>query len=239
MPKHSKRYNEIRAKVDPVEVLEPSEAVAKVKELATAKFDETIELHLRTGVDPRYADQQVRGVVTLPAGTGREVRIVVFAGPEGQELARQAGADHVGGDDLADQIQKGWTDFDVVLATPDMMRVVGKLGRVLGPRGLMPSPKTGTILPAEDLPRVIEETRLGRVEFRVDKTANIHTPIGKASFSEEKLMQNLAALMEAIVSARPSGIKGVYLQKITLTSTMGPGIKIDVGSASAMRADEF
>jgi large subunit ribosomal protein L1 len=239
MPKHSRRYNEIRAQVDPNAVLEPGEAVAKVKELATAKFDETIELHLRTGVDPRYADQQVRGVVTLPAGTGREVRIVVFAGPEGQELARQAGADYVGGDDLADQIQKGWTDFDVVLATPDMMRVVGRLGRVLGPRGLMPSPKTGTILPAEDLPRVIEETRLGRVEFRVDKTANIHTPIGKASFAEDKLMKNLAALMEAIVAAKPSGIKGVYLRKITLTSTMGPGIKMDINSASALRADDF
>lgn len=239
MPKHSRRYNEIRAKVDPSEVLEPNEAVAKVKELATAKFDETIELHLRTGVDPRYADQQVRGVVTLPAGTGRDVRIVVFAGPEGQELARQAGADYVGGDDLADQIQKGWTDFDVVLATPDMMRVVGRLGRVLGPRGLMPSPKTGTILPAEDLPRVIEETRLGRVEFRVDKTANIHTPIGKASFSEDKLMKNLAALMEAIVAARPSGIKGIYLRKITLTSTMGPGIKMDINAASALRSDDF
>ena len=239
MPKRSRRYNEIRAKVDPNAVFEPQEAVSKVKELATAKFDETIELHLRTGVDPRHADQQVRGVVTLPAGTGREVRIVVFAGPEGQELARQAGADYVGGDDLADQIQKGWTDFDVVLATPDMMRIVGRLGRILGPRGLMPSPRSGTILPAEDLPRVIEETRLGRVEFRVDKTANIHTPIGKASFPEDKLMKNLAALMEAIVAARPSGIKGVYLRKITLASTMGPGIKLDVNAASSLRADDF
>ncbi len=239
MPKRSRRYNEIRAKVDPNAVFEPQEAVSKVKELATAKFDETIELHLRTGVDPRHADQQVRGVVTLPAGTGREVRIVVFAGPEGQELARQAGADYVGGDDLADQIQKGWTDFDVVLATPDMMRIVGRLGRILGPRGLMPSPRSGTILPAEDLPRVIEETRLGRVEFRVDKTANIHTPIGKASFPEDKLMKNLAALMEAIVAAKPSGIKGVYLRKITLASTMGPGIKLDVNAASSLRADDF
>lgn len=239
MPKRSRRYNEIRAKVDPNAVFEPQEAVSKVKELATAKFDETIELHLRTGVDPRHADQQVRGVVTLPAGTGREVRIVVFAGPEGQELARQAGADYVGGDDLADQIQKGWTDFDVVLATPDMMRILGRLGRILGPRGLMPSPRSGTILPAEDLPRVIEETRLGRVEFRVDKTANIHTPIGKASFPEDKLMKNLAALMEAIVAAKPSGIKGVYLRKITLASTMGPGIKLDVNAASSLRADDF
>ena len=239
MPKHSKRFNAAREQVDPTVQYAPDEALQKVKELATAKFDETIELHLRTGVDPRYAEQQVRGVVTLPAGTGREVRIVVFANPEGQELARNAGADFVGAEDLAERIQKGWTDFDTVLATPDMMRVVGRLGRVLGPRGLMPSPKTGTILPAEDLPRVIEETRLGRVEFRVDKTANIHAPIGKASFSPDRLMKNFAALMEAIVAARPTAIKGVYLRRITLTSTMGPGVKVDVNAASALKADEY
>mgnify|MGYP005844347285 CR=1 FL=1 len=239
MAKHSKRYTTLRSQVDPTAQLQPIEAVQKVKQMATAKFDETVEVHLRTGVDPRYAEQQVRGVVTLPAGTGREVRILVFAGPDGQDLARNAGADYVGADDLADRIQKGWTDFDVVLATPDMMRVVGRLGRVLGPRGLMPSPKTGTILPAEDLPRVIEETRLGRVEFRVDKTANIHAPIGKASFPPEKIMKNFAALMEAIVAARPAAIKGVYLRKITLTSTMGPGVKVDVNAASALRADDF
>jgi len=239
MPKHSKRYNALRSQVDPNEQYLPEEAIQKVKELANAKFDETVEVHMRTGVDPRYAEQQVRGVVTLPAGTGREVRIVVFAGPDGQELARQAGADYVGGEDLADRIQKGWTDFDVVLATPDMMRILGRLGRVLGPRGLMPSPKTGTILPAEDLPRVIEETRLGRVEFRVDKTANIHAPIGKVSFEPEKLMKNMAALMEAVVAAKPPALKGVYLRRVTVASTMGPGIKVDVGSASALRADDF
>lgn len=239
MPKHSRRYNALRSQVDPTTQHSPQEAITKVKELANAKFDETVEVHLRTGVDPRYAEQQVRGVVTLPAGTGREVRILVFAGPDGQELARQAGADFVGADDLADRIQKGWTDFDVVLATPDMMRVVGKLGRVLGPRGLMPSPKTGTILPAEDLPRVIEETRLGRVEFRVDKTSNIHAPIGKASFTPEKLMKNFAALMEAIVAAKPAAIKGIYLRKVTVTSTMGPGVKVEVSGASSLRADDF
>ncbi len=238
MPKHSKRYNALRSQVDPNEQHSPEEAISKVKELANAKFDETVEVHMRTGVDPRYAEQQVRGVVTLPAGTGRVVRILVFAGPDGQELARQAGADFVGADDLADRIQKGWTDFDVVLATPDMMRVVGRLGRVLGPRGLMPSPKTGTILPAEDLPRVIEETRLGRVEFRVDKTANIHAPIGKASFAPEKLMKNFAALMEAVVASKPAAVKGIYLRKVTLTSTMGPGVKVDVSSASALHADD-
>lgn len=232
MPKHSRRYNALRTQVDPTTSYMPAEAIQKVKELANAKFDETVELHLRTGVDPRYAEQQVRGVVTLPAGTGRQVRILVFAGPDGQELARTAGADFVGGDDLADRITKGWTDFDVVLATPDMMRVVGRLGRVLGPRGLMPSPKTGTILPAEDLPRVIEETRLGRVEFRVDKTSNIHAPIGKASFPAEQLMQNFSALMEAIVAAKPAAVKGIYLKKVTLTSTMGPGVKVDVNAAS-------
>lgn len=239
MAKHSKRFTAARTQVDPTQQYAPDEALRKVKELATAKFDETVEVHLRTGVDPRYAEQQVRGVVTLPAGTGRVVRIVVFAGPDGQELARNAGADFVGAEDLADRIQKGWTDFDVVLATPDMMRVVGRLGRVLGPRGLMPSPKTGTILPAEDLPRVIDETRLGRVEFRVDKTANIHAPIGKASFAPEQLMKNFAAIMEAIVTARPSAIKGIYLRKITVTSTMGPGVKVDVNAASALRADDF
>ena len=232
MPKHSKRYNALRSQVDPNRSYMPTEAIQKIKELANAKFDETVELHLRTGVDPRYAEQQVRGVVTLPAGTGRQVRILVFAGPDGQELARTAGADFVGGDDLAERITKGWTDFDVVLATPDMMRVVGKLGRVLGPRGLMPSPKTGTILPAEDLPRVIDETRLGRVEFRVDKTSNINAPIGKASFSAEKLMQNFSALMEAIVAAKPAAIKGNYLKKVTVTSTMGPGVKVDIAAAS-------
>ena len=239
MAKHSKRFTAARTQVDPTQQYAPDEALRKVKELATAKFDETVEVHLRTGVDPRYAEQQVRGVVTLPAGTGRVVRIVVFAGPDGQELARNAGADFVGAEDLADRIQKGWTDFDVVLATPDMMRVVGRLGRVLGPRGLMPSPKTGTIMPAEDQPRVIAETRLGRVALRVAKTANIHTPIGKASFSPEQLMKNFAAIMEAIVTARPSAIKGIYLRKITLTSTMGPGVKVDVNAASALRADDF
>ncbi|MFN3333064.1 MAG: 50S ribosomal protein L1, partial [Caldilinea sp.] len=188
-------------------------------------------------VDPRYADQQVRGVVTLPNGTGRTVRILVFANPEGQTLAREAGADYVGAEDLADQIMKGWTDFDVVLATPDMMRVVGRLGKVLGPRGLMPSPKTGTIVPAEDLPRVINESRLGRVEFRVDKTSNIHVPIGKVSFPSDKLLQNFAALMEAIVAAKPAALKGNYIHRVTLASTMGPGVKTDVGAATALKAD--
>lgn len=237
MAKHSKRFKAALAKVDRTKFYLPEEAVSLVKECASAKFDETVEVHLRMGVDPRYPDQQVRGVVTLPNGTGRTVRILVFAGPDGQALAREAGADFVGADDLSDQIMKGWTDFDVVLATPDMMRVVGKLGKVLGPRGLMPSPKTGTIVPADDLPRVIRESRLGRVEFRVDKTSNIHVPVGKVSFSREKLLQNFATLMEAIVAAKPSGVKGIYIHRVTLTSSMGPGVRTEVAAASALKAD--
>lgn len=237
MPKHSRRFSEIAEKVERHKEYEPAEAVKIVRNLATAKFDETIELHLNMGVDPRHADQQVRGVVTLPEGTGREVRILVFAGPDGQSIATEAGADFVGADDLAEKVQGGWTDFDIVLATPDMMRVVGKLGRVLGPRGLMPSPKTGTIVNAEDIGRVIQEARLGRVEFRVDKTSNIHAPIGKASFSEEKLLNNLGALMEAIMAAKPSGMKAVYIKRVTLTSTMGPGVKVDTGLASALTSE--
>ena len=165
------------------------------------------------------------------------MRILVFAGPDGQSIARDAGADYVGADDLAEKVQGGWTDFDVVLATPDMMRVVGRLGRVLGPRGLMPSPKTGTIVNAEEIGRVITEARLGRVEFRVDKTSNIHAPIGKASFSEDKLLNNLGALVEAIMAARPTNLKANYLKRVTLTSTMGPGVKLDIGMASALKSE--
>lgn len=235
MAKHSRRFNDVHTKVDRNRAYSPEEAVKLVKETATAKFDETIEVHLRMGVDPRYAEQQVRGVVTLPNGTGRTVRIVVFANPEGQALATEAGADRVGAEDIADEIQKGWTDFDIVLATPDMMRVVGRLGRVLGPRGLMPSPKTGTIVPAEELPRVIREARLGRVEFRVDKTANIHVPIGKASFDQNKLLGNFAALMEALMAAKPAALKGNYIHRITLASTMGPGVKTEIGASSTLQ----
>lgn len=238
MPKHSKRYNTSQGKVDRTQLYSPEEAIKLVKETATAKFNETVEVHLNTGVDPRHADQQVRGVVTLPHGTGRDVRILVFAGPDGQELARNAGADFVGSEDLAQRIQEGWTDFDVVLATPDMMRIVGRLGRVLGPRGLMPSPKAGTIVPAEDLPRIIRETRLGRVEFRVDKTSNIHAPIGKAGFDQEKLLGNFSAFMEAVTAAKPTAMKGIYLKKVTLTSTMGPGIKVDTNAAASLRSEE-
>lgn len=237
MSKHSKRFDDIASKVDRTKEYSAEDAVQLVKELATAKFDETIELHVRMGVDPRHADQQVRGVVTLPEGTGRVVRILVFANPEGQAIAQEAGADYVGAEELATQIQSGWTDFDLVLATPDMMRVVGRLGRVLGPRGLMPSPKAGTIVQADDLPRVIQEARLGRVEFRVDKTSNVHVLIGKASFEKESLLKNFEAIMEAIMAAKPSSIKGIYLRRVTVTSTMGPGIKVDTSEASGSRAE--
>ncbi len=237
MAKHGKRYNTVRSKIDRSRTYAPDEAMNLVRELATANFDETIEVHINTGVDPRHADQQVRGVVTLPHGTGRQVRILVFAGPDGASLAEEAGADYVGGEDLAKKIQEGWLDFDVVLATPDMMRVVGKLGRILGPRGLMPSPKAGTIVQPDDLPRVIDETRKGRVEFRVDKTANIHVPIGKASFEPEKLLENLAALMEAIMAAKPSGIKGAYIKRVTVAPTMGPGVRIDPLAASSLKTE--
>ena len=238
MPKHSKRFTEIANKIDRTKEYSVDDAVQLVKELSNAKFDETVELHLRMGVDPRHADQQVRGVVTLPAGTGREVRILVFANPEGQTVAREAGAEYVGAEDLANQIQGGWTDFDLVLATPDMMRVVGRLGRILGPRGLMPSPKAGTIVQADDLPRVIQEARLGRVEFRVDKTANIHVAIGKASFEMDNLKKNCNAIMEAIMAAKPTTIKGIYLRRVTMASTMGPGVKVDVNEASGISAPQ-
>jgi large subunit ribosomal protein L1 len=209
--------------------------VELVRKTAYASFDSTIELHLRLGVDPRHADQQVRGVVLLPQGTGKEVRILVFAEGEAHKWAEEAGADFVGSDDLVEKIREGWLDFDVVIATPPMMRKVGPLGRILGPRGLMPNPKAGTIVKDEDLSRVIEETRQGRVEFRVDRTSNLHVPIGKASFESERLMENLSAVMDTVMRARPPAAKGSYVRKAVLTSTMGPGIKVDPAQISALR----
>ncbi len=235
MGKRGKKYQEAAKLIEPGRVYSPQEALDLVKKTHYAKFDATVEVHLRTGLDPRHADQQVRGVVLLPKGTGKVVRILVFAEGEADRSAREAGADHVGADDLIDQIQKGWLDFDIAMSTPSMMRKVGKLGRVLGPRGLMPSPKSGTIVNDEDLPRVIEEARQGRVEFRVDKTANIHVPLGKVSFPAEALVENMAAVMEAIVKARPAAAKGSYIKKVGVCSTMGPGVKVDVNAATAMK----
>jgi large subunit ribosomal protein L1 len=238
MAKHGKKYLAALAKIEEDHWYTPEEAVALAKGTAFTKFDSTVEVHMRLGVDPRHADQQVRDVVVLPHGLGKTVRVLVFAQSEGATLAREAGADFIGDDETINKIQGGWTDFDVSIATPDMMGKVGRLGRVLGPRGLMPNPKAGTVVPAEDLPRVIEEAKAGRVEFRVDKTANVHVPIGKASFSEKQLYDNLAALMEAIKKARPATLKGIYIKRITLTTTMGPGIKIDPNQAQSMLATE-
>ncbi len=235
MAKHGKKYLEAAAKVDRSQNYSPEQAIKLAKETNIASFDSTVEIHIRLGVDPRHADQQVRDVVVLPHGLGKTVRVLVFAQGEGATLARQAGADHVADDDaFLAKIQGGWTDFDVAIATPDMMGKVGRLGRVLGPRGLMPNPKAGTVVPAEDIPRVIEESKAGRVEFRVDKTANLHVPIGKVSFEENKLYENLAALMEAIRKARPATTKGTFIRRVTLTTTMGPGIRVDPSMSQAM-----
>jgi large subunit ribosomal protein L1 len=238
MPKHGKKYREANEKIDRQKQFEPVEALALAKETSYTKFNSTVEVHIRLGVDPRHADQQVRDVVVLPHGLGKSVKVLVFAQGEGATLAREAGADYVADDDeIVNRIQGGWTDFDVTIATPDMMGKVGRLGRILGPRGLMPNPKAGTVVPAEDLPRVIEESKAGRVEFRVDKTANLHVPIGKVSFDVKQLRDNMASLMDAVKKARPAASKGAYIRKITLTTTMGPGIRVDPTQAQAMELD--
>jgi len=236
MAKHGRKYLEKAKLVDRTRAYSPQEAIELAKQTSFTNFDATVEAHLRLGVDPRHADQQVRGVVLLPHGTGKQVRILVFAEGEAEKIAREAGADYVGGDELIKKIQDGWLDFDVAIAIPQMMGKVGRLGKILGPRGLMPNPKAGTIVRAEDLPRIIQEARLGRVEFRVDKTANIHVPIGKVSFPSEQLLENLATLVEAVVKAKPSGAKGQYIKNITLSTTMGPGIKLDLPRTLALKA---
>lgn len=239
MAKHGKKYLAAAAKIDRERSYPPDEAIELAKETSITKFDSTVEVHMRLGVDPRHADQQVRDVVVLPYGLGKSVRVLVFAQGEGAALARQAGADVVADDDeVLQKIQDGWTEFDVAIATPDVMGKVGRLGRILGPRGLMPNPKAGTVVPAEDIPRVVEETKAGRVEFRIDKTANLHVPIGKSSFEAKKLYDNLAALMEAVRKARPPAAKGTYIRRVTITTTMGPGIKIDPIQAQAMEVGD-
>ena len=239
MAKHGKKYLAALAKVDIDKNYSPLEAVALVKETSYAKFDATVEAHLRMGLDPRQADQQIRDVVVLPNGLGKTVRVMVFAQGDGATKAREGGADFVADtDEMINKIAAGWTDFDVAISTPEMMGKVGRLGRVLGPRGLMPNPKAGTVVPAEDLPRVINEAKAGRVEFRLDKTANLHVPIGKVSFDLQKLYENFAALMDAIKKAKPSAAKGSYIRKITITSTMGPGIKVDSNLAQSMEMSE-
>ncbi len=224
--KKGKKYTEAAKLIDRTMAYDPAEAVALVKKAATAKFDETVEAHIRTGCDGRHAEQQIRGAVVLPHGTGKTVRVLVFAKGDKANEAEAAGADYVGGEELIPKIQNdGWFEFDVVVATPDMMGVVGRLGRVLGPKGLMPNPKAGTV--TMDVTKAINEIKAGKIEYRLDKTNIVHVPVGKVSFTEEQLADNFQAIMDAIVKAKPSSLKGTYLKNITLASTMGPGVKVN------------
>ena len=236
MAKHGKKYTDAAKLVDRMKYYGPTEAVDLLKKVAYEKFNGTVEVHFRLGVDPRHADQQVRSTVLLPAGLGKTVRILVFAEGDGARLAEQAGADYVGLDDMITKIQGGWLDFDMAIATPQVMGKVGRLGRVLGTRGLMPNPKAGTIVQPDDLPRAIREARQGRVEFKVDKTGNLHVPLGKVNFTPEQILENLTALMDAVNRAKPTGAKGIYIKRVTLTSTMAPGIRLDTLQASALKS---
>lgn len=239
MAKHGKKYEAALAKVDLNKEYSPRDAVALAKETSITKFDSTVEVHMRTALDPRQADQQVRDVVVLPHGLGKTVRVLVFAQGEGAAAARSAGADLVADDDeTMKKIEGGMLDFDVAIATPDAMGRVGRLGRILGPRGLMPNPKAGTVVSADNIARAIKEAKAGRVEFRLDKTANIHVSVGKVSFNADQLYENFAALMEAVHKARPAGAKGEYIRRITLTTTMGPGIKVDPGATYKFEGSE-
>jgi large subunit ribosomal protein L1 len=234
MPKHGKKYQEALKLLEHGKNYPPEEAISLAKKTASAKFDETVELHLRTGLDPRHADQQIRGTALLPHGLGKTVRVLVFAEGDGARNAESAGADFVGSDDLIKRIEEGWTDFDVALAARDLMTKVSRLGRVLGPRGLMPNPRTGTVLDPEDLGKAVNEARQGRVEFRLDRTALIHVPIGKVSFEEDKLLENMATVINAIVQEKPSGAKGQYIRGVSIATTMGPGIHLELTPTLAM-----
>ncbi len=234
MPKYGKKYAEALAKIDRDKRYDPEEALQLVKDTSFTKFDSTVELHVRLGVDPRHAEQQVRENVLLPHGLGKSVRVLAFAESDDARTAMEAGADFVADDETVAKIQGGWLDFDATVATPEMMGKVGRLGKILGPRGLMPNPKAGTVVPGNDLPRVINELKAGRVEFRVDRTANLHVPLGKVSFETKKLYENMATVMEAIQKARPASAKGTYIRKVILTSTMGPGINVDAYAAENM-----
>ncbi len=231
MGRHGKRYLTASKQRDPRTAYAPEEAVRILKATASAKFNETIEAHVRLGVDPKQADQQVRGTVVLPHGTGKSVRVLVFAKGEKAREAEAAGADYVGAEDLVEKIQGGWMDFDVAAASPDVMNLVGRLGRLLGPRGLMPNPKAGTV--TMDLTRAVREIKAGKIEFRLDKAAIIHVPLGKASFTEAQLLENLMTLVDAIIRAKPAAAKGQYVRSLAIASTMGPGIRIDPSKASA------
>lgn len=234
--KRGKKYQEAIKLVDRRKLYSPQEAISLAKEASFANFDESVELHFRLGVDPRHADQQVRGVTQLPHGLGKKLKVLVFTQGEGEKVAQEAGADYVGADELVKRIEDGWLDFNVALATPDMMPKIGKLGKILGRRGLMPNPKSGTLAKVEDLPRVISEAQQGRIEFKLDRTGLLHFPIGKLSFSEGKLLENLTAAIEAVVGAKPSGAKGEFIKGITLATSMGPGIKLNVKRTLALKA---
>lgn len=235
MPKKGKKYVEAASKVDKAKYYHPDEALKLAKEIHPAKFDETVEVHIKTGLDPRHAEQQIRGSTVLPHGLGKVQRVVVFTEGESVRAAQDAGADHVGSDDLVKRIEGGWTDFDVAIATREMMGKVGRLGRVLGPRGLMPNPRSGTVVAAEDVAKAVQDAKQGRVEFRIDRLANIHAPIGKVSFEDDKLKDNMATFIEAINAAKPKESKGQYIRSVTLTTTMGPGIHLDLGPTLGMK----
>jgi large subunit ribosomal protein L1 len=236
MPKRGKNYARVAQLVDTTKAYPPAEAIALAKEARFAKFDETVEVHFRTGLDPRHADQQVRSTTVLPHGLGKAVRVLVFAEGDAAREATAAGADFVGSDDLINRIQnEGWTDFDVAIAQRELMGKVGRLGRVLGPRGLMPNPRSGTVVDGEDIAKAVQEAKAGRVEFRLDRTALLHVPIGKISFSNEALLENLATLIQAVNNAKPSGAKGQYIRNITLATTMGPGIRLDLNQTLALQ----
>lgn len=236
MTKRGKKYQEAVKLLEKTRLYTPEEAVALAKKMAYAGYDETVELHLRMGLDPRNATQQVRGVTLLPYGLGKEVRVLVFAQGDAARTAQESGADFVGSDELIEKIQEGWTDFETAIATQDMMGKVGKLGKVLGRKGLMPNPKSGTVVPATDVGRAIADARKGRVEFKLDRTAIIHLPVGKASFPEEKLLGNLLAIVDAVVKAKPSGAKGQYIKTASISTSTGPGIKLDLRTALSVSA---
>ena len=237
MPHQGKKYQDTVKLLDREQSYTPQEAIQKAKEIASAKFDETVELHLRTGSDPRHADQLVRGVTVLPHGTGVVPTVLVFAQGEAATIAREAGADYIGDDDTIKRIEGGWVDFGVSIATPDMMSKIGRLGKMLGRRGLMPNPRTGTVVQEENIPRAIQEAKGGRLEFRMDRTAIIHVPIGKVSFEAQQLLENLSTVMDNVVRARPSGVKGQFIRSAFLTTTMGPSLKLDLPSILSLTVE--
>ena len=237
MAKHSKRFQAVSEMVDSDRKYEPAEAVELVKQASSTKFDETVELHIRTSADPRHADQQLRGVVKLPHGLGKTVRVAVFAQGDGARAASEAGAEVVGADDLVERIEGGFLDFDVAIATPDLMGKIGKLGRILGRRGLMPNPRTGTVVQEGDIASAVDEAKKGRVELRMDRTAIIHTPVGKVSFESDRLVENLAAIVDTVNRLRPPAIKGQFVKTLHLTSTMGPGVPLDLNATLTMKVE--